>query len=170
MKILRTIQNEIVSVLESSEKIVIVYGPRQVGKTTLVRDVVKILNRKTLIVNADEEKYHPVFASRDLAKMLDLVGGYEILVIDEAQRIENIGLALKILHDSHPEIRILVTGSSSLDLATKVKEPLTGRTRTYHLYPLAFSELQNQYARFELDSLLESALVYGSYPEVFFLS
>lgn len=170
MKILRAIQQEIMSVLGSSEKIVIIYGPRQVGKTTLVKDIVKILDRKTLFINADEEKYNPVFASRNLQKMYDLVAGYEILVIDEAQRIENIGLALKILHDAHPEIRIIVTGSSSLDLATKVKEPLTGRTWTYHLYPLAFTELRSEYNRFELDSMLGQTLVYGSYPEVFFLA
>jgi len=90
--------------------------------------------------------------------------------IDEAQRIENIGLGLKILHDAHPEIKLLVTGSSALDLATRVKESLTGRKFTYHLYPLSFGELRSLHNRFELDQQIESAMIYGLYPDVFFAS
>lgn len=163
----RNIQEDILRDLEAPPKIILLYGPRQVGKTTLVQNIVEKYQKKTFFVNADQEQYNDVFASRDLQKMLHLVEGYELLVIDEAQRIENIGLGLKILYDARPDIRILATGSSSLDLATKVREPLTGRTWTYHLYPLAFDELAQTKNHFELDQELETALIYGLYPEIY---
>jgi uncharacterized protein len=142
------------------------YGARQVGKTTLAQTLIQELGFKSLSVNADEQKYINVFSERDLNKMLLLVEGYELLFIDEAQRIPDIGINLKILHDARPNLKIIVTGSSSFELANKTKESLTGRTWTFTLYPIAISELKNIRNLFEINDLLEQFLVYGTYPDV----
>ncbi|KKR15341.1 MAG: AAA ATPase [Candidatus Falkowbacteria bacterium GW2011_GWA2_39_24] len=136
----RAILEPILNKITQSNKIVIIYGARQVGKTTLANQIIDRLKLKTLKVNADEIKYHDVLSSRDLNKMKSLVSGYELLFIDEAQRIENIGINLKILADGLPELKIIVTGSSSFELANKIKEPLTGRAWTYNLFTLSFLE------------------------------
>lgn len=163
----RVILEPILKKLNESNKIVIIYGARQVGKTTLANQIIEKLGLKTLKINADEQKYHDILNSRDLDKMKSLVSGYELLFIDEAQRIENIGINLKILADGLPNLKIIVTGSSSFELANKIKEPLTGRVWTYNLYPLSFLELSGHYNNFELKGYLDNFLIYGSYPEVF---
>ncbi len=121
------------------------------------------------MINADEQKYIDVLSSRDLNKMKLLVEGYELLFIDEAQRIPDIGINLKILHDQLPELKIITTGSSSFSLANQVKEPLTGRTWTYTLFPIALHELKDKYNPFEMREKLHEFLIYGLYPEVFSL-
>jgi len=151
-------------------KVVVLYGPRQVGKTTLVEDILASLPYKTLVVNADEERFADVLSSRDRRVLLDFVHGYDLLFIDEAQRVPEIGLNLKILIDSHKDLRIIVTGSSSLDLASGIAEPLTGRKWTYHLYPISQLELSTHFNRFELQEQVEERLIWGSYPELFSLS
>ena len=163
----RAILEPILNNLSQNNKIVIIYGARQVGKTTLANQIIKKLNLKTLKINADEIRFHDILNSRDLGKMKSLVSGYDLLFIDEAQRIENIGINLKILADGLPDLKIIVIGSSSFELANKIKEPLTGRTWTYNLFPLSVMELSKQYNAFELTELFEEGLVYGSYPEVF---
>ncbi|MEI7619969.1 MAG: ATP-binding protein [Candidatus Falkowbacteria bacterium] len=165
----RAILKPILEKLVNSNKIVIIYGARQVGKTTLANQIISELGLKTLKINADEKKYLDVLSCCDLNKLKALVSGYELLFIDEAQRIENIGLNLKILSDNLKDLKIIVTGSSSFDLANKIKEPLTGRTWTYNLYPLSFLELSETYNQFELNDLLDNYLVFGAYPEVFIL-
>ncbi|MBU4481207.1 ATP-binding protein [Patescibacteria group bacterium] len=163
----RLILEPILDKLSKSNKIVIIYGARQVGKTTLANQVIARLGIKALKINADERKYHDILSSRDLDKMKSLVSGYELLFIDEAQRIENIGINLKILADGIKDLKIIATGSSSFELANKIKEPLTGRTWTYNLYPLSFLELSQIYNDFELKNQLDNFLIYGGYPEVF---
>jgi len=163
----RLILKQIIEKLQKSNKIVIIYGARQVGKTTLAEKIIKQLNLKTLKINADEKKYHDILGSRDLDKMKSLVSGYELLFIDEAQRIENIGINLKILSDGIKNLKIIVTGSSSFELANKIKEPLTGRTWTYNLFPLSFLELSKVHNEFELKGFLDNFLVFGGYPEIF---
>ncbi|MBU4141423.1 AAA family ATPase, partial [Patescibacteria group bacterium] len=163
----RLILEPILDKLSKSNKIVIIYGARQVGKTTLANQVIARLGIKVLKINADERKYHDILSSRDLDKMKSLVIGYELLFIDEAQRIENIGINLKILADGIKDLKIIATGSSSFELANKIKEPLTGRTWTYNLYPLSFLELSQIYNDFELKNQLDNFLIYGGYPEVF---
>lgn len=153
--------------LQSSNKGIIIYGARQVGKTTLANEVISNLGLKFLTINGDQSRYLDVLSSRDLGKIRSLVEGYELLFIDEAQRIPEIGLALKIILDNLPFIKILVTGSSSLDLASKISEPLTGRIWTYRLYPISFLELSGGQNRVELNASLEERLVYGAYPEIF---
>jgi len=163
----RAILEPIIAKMSQSNKIVIIYGARQVGKTTLANQIIDRLGLKTLKINADEKKYHDILGSRDLDKMKSLVSGYELLFIDEAQRIENIGINLKILADGLKDLKIIVTGSSSFELANKIKEPLTGRVWTYTLFPLSFLELSGQNNEFELNGFLNSFLIQGAYPEVF---
>ena len=163
----RKLSGVVMEKLTSSDKGVFIYGARQVGKTTLVNEVIGKLGVRTLVINGDQSRYVSVLSSRDLARIRGLVAGYELLFVDEAQRIPEIGLNLKIIRDELPKLKLVVTGSSSLDLASRISEPLTGRMWTYRLYPIAVSELGGLYNDFELGSALEERLVYGSYPEIF---
>lgn len=163
----RLLTNDLRNRILSSSKIVVLYGPRQVGKTTLVQTVLADLPLRKLEINADEQRYIDVLSSRDLNQLRLLVEGYDLLFIDEAQRIPDVGLNLKILHDGLPDLKIVVTGSSSFELANRTKEPLTGRTWTYTLYPIATAELRLQHNPFELRQLPNQQLIYGSYPDVF---
>lgn len=167
MKIYRHLISSIKKDLAENRKIVILYGARQTGKTTLSNDVLNQFNERILKINADELKYIDVLSSRDFKKMQILISGYDVLFIDEAQRIPDIGINLKIIHDNLPALKILATGSSSFDLANKVKEPLTGRTSTHVLYPVSLSELRKHYNLFELSDRLEEFMIYGLYPLVF---
>ena len=167
MYIPRYLTASILEKLTSSKKGIVIYGARQVGKTTLVNEIIKKLNLQTLIINGDQSRYIDILTSRDLVKIQSLVSGYEMLFVDEAQRIAEIGINLKIILDNLPNLKVIVTGSSSLDLASKISEPLTGRVWSYHLYPVSFLELSGFKNRAELDDNLEERLVYGSYPEIF---
>ena len=133
-----------------SNKIIVLYGARQTGKTTLAEQIISSFEGRVLKINADELKYIDVFSSRDFNKMSLLVDGQDLLFIDEAQRIPDIGINLKILQDALPELKILVTGSSFFDLAGKISEPLTGRTITYTLYPFSLTEIRAQKSIFEI--------------------
>jgi predicted AAA+ superfamily ATPase len=164
MKVTRTLFKALLDELSSGTAIVVLYGARQTGKTTLSNDVLSHLKGKVLYINADELKYHEVLSSRDERKLRLLVEGSDIIFIDEAQRIRDIGINLKIIHDRIPGISLLVTGSSSLDLAGKVREPLTGRTSGYKLYPLSLAELRKDTNVIELQSRLEEFMLYGMYP------
>ena len=163
----RQIKSRLVERLQTGGKVVLVYGARQVGKTTLVRQVLSELNYNTLSINADEGRFIDILSSRDLRQLRGLVAGYEAVFIDEAQRIPEIGINLKLLVDHFPQLRLVVTGSSSLDLASKVQEPLTGRTWIHTLYPIATSELGVTLTPFNLREGLTERLIYGSYPEIF---
>jgi predicted AAA+ superfamily ATPase len=167
MIIPRQLEKNILDKLKSSNKAIIIYGARQVGKTTLVNEIIKKTNFKVLRINADEKTHVDILSSRDLSKLKLLTSGYDLLFIDEAQRIENIGINLKLLIDNYPNLKIIVTGSSSFSLANKISEPLTGRAWTYHLYPISFSELSKIFTYFDLESQLEERLIFGSYPEIF---
>lgn len=165
--IARFLKNQILERIQQSSKIVLLYGSRQVGKTTLVKELLKELPYKTLQINADNREYSDVLSSRDSGKLRRLVSGYELVFIDEAQRISDIGINLKIIHDEIPEVKIVATGSSSFELANIVQEPLTGRTWTFTLYPISLGELCAKHNLFELDQRLEEFLLFGMYPEVF---
>jgi hypothetical protein len=167
MFIPRSLKPIIIEKLKSSTKGIVIYGARQVGKTTLINQIIADLKPKTLTINGDQSRFLDILSSRDLNKIKSLIEGYELLFIDEAQRIPEIGLALKIILDNLSSLKVLVTGSSSLDLASKISEPLTGRIWTYRLYPIAFLELSEYQNRAELDAVLEERLIYGSYPEMF---
>ncbi len=150
-------------------KIIVLYGARQVGKTSLVEDILKNTTQKILKLNGDEEKTEKLFSSRDLKKMKIAVSGYDALFIDEAQKVKNIGLNLKILYDNQPHLKVIVTGSSSFELASSIHEPLTGRAWTYHLHPIAMCELIHHWNDHELKEQLADYLVFGTYPELFSL-
>ncbi|MCR9055552.1 MAG: AAA family ATPase, partial [bacterium] len=136
--IARALAPTLLEELQHSNKIIILYGSRQVGKTTLINDLIQKLNYKTLKVNADSGEDLSVLSSRSPEALKRFIGEADLLFIDEAQRITDIGINLKIIHDTMPEKRVIVTGSSSLDLANRISEPLTGRTWTYTLFPISF--------------------------------
>ncbi|MCU0347095.1 MAG: ATP-binding protein [Saprospiraceae bacterium] len=164
----RTIAPQIAARLTGEpRKIVILYGQRQVGKTTIAKHILGQLGSKRVLqVNADFNPHAEVFGSRDLEKLRLFVGGYDYLFIDEAQRIPDIGINLKILHDNFPLLRILVTGSSSLDLANRIHEPLTGRTWTLRLHPFSAEELVGQTSALDYHGRMEEWLLFGAYPGV----
>ena len=164
MKIKRDLYEVLMKEFSSGNKIVLLYGARQTGKTTLSNDVLSQLPGKILYINADEIKYHDVLSSRDLRKLTLLTEGSDIVFVDEAQRIPDIGINLKIIYDRMPGIKLMVTGSSSLDLAGKVREPLTGRTSSYRLYPISLSELRRDMNVFELQNRLEEFMIFGIVP------
>jgi hypothetical protein len=147
-------------------KVIILYGPRQVGKTTLVNQMLPALGQEYRYINADELTYREALSSQNKRILGDLLGSHRLLVIDEAQRVENIGLNLKIMVDNFPHATIIATGSASFDLANKIREPLTGRTITFCLYPISFHELKDTFGAFEAKSQLERWLVWGGYPAV----
>ena len=163
------IQREILTQIQESitpGKVLILYGPRQVGKTTLVRDLISKTTLRSKFINADELLYREALGSQNRQLLGDVLGDAELLVIDEAQRIPEIGLNLKILMDSYPHAAIVATGSASFELANKISEPLTGRTITFNLYPVSFREIHQTFGRLEARAQIERWLVWGSYPAV----
>lgn len=164
MTINRTITDSVKKSLLNDEKVVIIYGARQTGKTTMANNILNSISGKILRINADEEKYIELLSSRDYSRMQLLIEGYDVLFIDEAQRIPDLGINLKIIHDNTPKLKILVTGSSSFDIANTVNEPLTGRTSTYKLHPISLHELKDKNSVFELQNRLEEFMTYGLYP------
>jgi predicted AAA+ superfamily ATPase len=147
-------------------KVIVIYGARQVGKTTLAKKFVEDLDEKVLFVDGDDIIVRQYLESQSISQLRDFVGDHSLLVIDEAQHVEKIGLNLKLIVDHIPSLKLVVTGSSSFDLAKDVGEPLTGRKFVLKLYPLAQMEISQTESRHETEANLESRLVYGSYPEV----
>jgi len=149
-----------------SGKVLVIYGPRRAGKTTLLQNYLNQTKLKYKLDSGDNIRTQQVLGSNDFGKILSYVEGYELFAIDEAQNIPNVGIGLKIIIDQIPKIKIIVTGSSSFELAGQVGEPLTGRKQTLILYPMSQHELLSNYNKFELQEKLEDFLVFGSYPEV----
>jgi len=155
--------------LVQAQKVIIIYGARRVGKTTLLNKYIDSVNErqeKILFVSGDDIHVRDYLACQSISKLKDFVGNCTILIIDEAQYIDKIGLNLKLIIDHIPDIRIIATGSSSFGLAKDVGEPLTGRKYTLKLFPLAQTELAQIEKLHETEANLESRLIYGSYPEV----
>lgn len=148
-------------------KVLIIYGARRVGKTTLINKFLEELarNSKVLFVNGDDIIVRHNLESQSINKLTDFVGEHEFLIIDEAQYIQNIGFNLKLIVDHIPGIKIIATGSSSFELARGLGEPLTGRKYVLKLLPLSQMEISNIEKRHETEANLESRLIYGSYPE-----
>jgi len=147
-------------------KAVIIYGARRTGKTTLVKRFLQDIDEPYLLVSGEDIIVQGYLASQSIEKLSAFVGANRLLVIDEAQKVPNIGANLKLIIDHIPGIRIIATGSSSFDLARAVGEPLTGRKTTLRLYPLSQLEIGQIEQRHQADANLESRLIYGSYPEV----
>jgi hypothetical protein len=148
------------------KRVLIIYGARRVGKTTLIEDFLKRTTLKFKLESGDNIRTQQILGSQDFDLLKEYASGYDLIVIDEAQEIPNIGMGLKILLDQLPDLKLLATGSSSFKLSQEVGEPLTGRQRPMKLFPLSQSELLNKYNRFELKERLKEFLVFGSYPEV----
>ena len=146
-------------------KAIIIMGPRQVGKTTMLHTLFRATD-KVLFLNGDELDVRQMFEKASSSHLKAIIGNNNIVVIDEAQRIEDIGLRLKLITDQLPDIQLVATGSSSFDLANKINEPLTGRKWEYKMYPLSFAEMVNHHGLLEEKRLLPHRLVYGYYPEV----
>lgn len=147
-------------------KVMVIYGPRRVGKTTLLKKYLEGENHSVLFVNGDDIIVRQYLESQSIQTLRDFVGHHRLLVVDEAQYVEKIGLNLKLIVDHIPGIKVIVTGSSSFDLAQDVGEPLTGRKYVLKLFPLAQMEISKIEKRHETTAGLESRLIYGSYPEV----
>ncbi len=147
-------------------KVMVIYGPRRVGKTTLLKKYLESENDSVLFVNGDDIIVRQYLESQSIQTLRDFIGDHRLLVVDEAQYVEKIGLNLKLVVDHIPGIKVIVTGSSSFDLARDVGEPLTGRKYVLKLFPLSQMEISKIEKRHETTAGLESRLIYGSYPEV----
>jgi hypothetical protein len=149
-------------------KVLTIFGPRQAGKTTLLKDFLATVKDtvKYRLDSGDDIKIQEALGSNDLAKIKEYARGYELIAIDEAQKIRNVGASLKIMVDELPGIKIIATGSSSFALSGQIGEPLTGRKTTLTLFPVGQLELASLYNGYDLKNRLERYLIYGSYPEV----
>lgn len=163
----RQVEAKIRGYLEKQKKIIVVFGARQVGKTTILKEIFDRNDKKIAWYNGDDSNTEELFKRANLADLAPLVKGYGTVIIDEAQRIEDVGLKLKILYDNFgDEIQFVATGSSSFDLANKVNEPLTGRKWTVKMSPLMVSELVEEFGYATEKANLQNRLIYGSYPGV----
>ena len=154
----------------SPQKAVIIYGPRRCGKTTLLEKILEQVEEQYLFVNGEDITIRDYLGSESIEKLKSFVGNNKLLVIDEAQKIKNIGLNIKLILDHIPGIKVIASGSSSFDLAKQLGEPLTGRKYTLRMFPLSQLELGAVETRVQTDALLENRLIYGSYPEVVLLN
>jgi len=147
-------------------KVLVIYGPRRVGKTTLLQNHLSQTSLRYRLAIGDDLPTQQLLSSQDVNRIQEYLEGYEHFAIDEAQYIPNIGMVLKIIVDQIPGVYVIATGSSSFELAGQIGEPLTGRKRTLSLYPVSQSELLSLHNRFDLRQRLEEYLIFGTYPEV----
>ena len=151
--------------LIGSNKAIVLMGARQVGKSTLLQSLLGG-DENVLWLSGDDDDVREMFRSISSTRLKAIVGNRKIVVIDEAQRIEDIGLRLKLITDQMPGVQVIATGSSSLELSSKVNEPLTGRKRELKLYPLSFREMVSHTSFLEEHRMIPHRLIYGYYPEV----
>ena len=147
-------------------KVIILYGPRQVGKTTLVKVIQKKNLSDSIYFNCDEPDIREKLENKTSTFLKELIGDKKIIIIDEAQRIKNVGITLKLIIDNFKDVQVIATGSSSFDLANKTTEPLTGRKYEFYLYPFSIEELNPEKNKIEIDRTIENRMIYGLYPEV----
>lgn len=161
----RTIEQQLIKSLNKDKKVIVLFGPRQVGKTSLLHEITAS-KQNVLWLNGDEADIRELLKNPTSGKLKSLIGNHKLVVIDEAQRIENIGLCLKLIYDTIKGTKVIATGSSSFELANKINEPLTGRKWEFMLYPLSFSEMVQHTSLLEEQRQLEHRMVYGYYPDV----
>ncbi len=150
----------------SRHKAILIIGARQVGKTTMLSNMITDMEN-VLWLNADESTTRDKLAKQDIESLKLIVGNYKTIIIDEVQRIANAGLLLKILVDNFKDLKIIATGSSSLDISENIFEPLTGRHISFYLFPFTLAELYDGKSPFEIEKYLPFHLIYGSYPDVY---
>ncbi len=148
------------------KKAIVLLGPRQVGKTTLITQLAKEEGEPYLYINGDDPAVRLSWSNPSAAYIKQYIGGHKLVVIDEAQRLENIGLSAKMIIDGQSGVQLFISGSSALEIANRINEPLTGRKWEYRLYPLSWSEISGHYGFPEATARLNQLLVYGLYPEV----
>ena len=146
-------------------KAIIILGPRQVGKTTLLKEIAE-KKGPYLFLNGDDPTVQQQLEGANTQTLKQIIGKHTLVFIDEAQRIKNIGLTLKLITDQLKNVQLLVSGSSALELASEINEPLTGRKWEYQMYPISWQELYDYLGHLDAHSQLEQRLVYGMYPEV----
>ena len=147
-------------------KVIIIVGPRQVGKTTLLRMLTKDSDRRVLVWNCDEPDVRRKLTEPSSTALGAETSEADLILIDEAQRVQNIGITLKLLVDNFPDKQVVVTGSSAIELSNSINEPLTGRKYEYVMFPFSAEELIREFGATDERRLLERRLLYGSYPEV----
>jgi predicted AAA+ superfamily ATPase len=163
--VVRELENIVNTVLFKG-KIIIITGPRQVGKTTLLKEIAQMNSRSTLFLNCDETDIRLLLTEPTSTRLKQLSNGYRIVIIDEGQRVKNIGLTLKLFADELPDIQVIVSGSSALELANTINEPLTGRKFEYHMLPFSRREFIRHSNEIEENRLFHDRLIYGAYPEI----
>lgn len=161
----RILQNRIAARIESN-KVILIFGARRVGKTILMRELIKEFEGKTLLLNGEDYDTLALLEERSISNYRHLLDGVDLLAIDEAQNIPEIGPKLKLIIDEIKGIRVIASGSSSFDLLNKAGEPLVGRSTQFHLTPFSQKEIAQTETALETRQNLESRLIYGSYPEV----
>ncbi len=169
MLIHRIIERKILERIKENDipkKVIIIYGARQVGKTTMVKEILSTTNQKAEYFNCDYFDVQSLFAYENAGNFENIVKNYDLIVLDEAHRIVNIGLVLKILHDEFPHLRVIATGSSSFDLSNKINEPLTGRKIIYHLFPFSYNEFDETLSVLNSKRNFARILRFGLYPSV----
>ncbi len=147
-------------------KVVLLLGARQVGKTTLIKEILKKFPFEYVFYNCDEPETRDLLSNVNLTTLKYAFGNNKIIIIDEAQKVDNIGLTLKLAVDNFPDVQVIASGSSSLELRNKLNEPLTGRKYEYILFPISSFEIINTYGLLEEKKLFESRLIFGSYPDI----
>lgn len=147
-------------------KAIILLGARQVGKTTLLKEIIKEQKENVLYLNCDEPRTVSALTNRNLEDIKALTGGNKLVVIDEAQKVDNVGLTIKIMVDNMPDVQVIATGSSAFELRNRLNEPLTGRKYEYQMFPISTEEIYKTKDYIDVLKLLETRLIYGSYPDV----
>lgn len=160
-KLLTEIENKLFK-----NKVIIVLGARQTGKTTLIKELLKNVNVKSLYLECDDPNNRSMLENQSTPNLLRLAGDNKLLVIDEAQRVENIGLTAKQIHDNAESCQIILSGSSALELSNLINEPLTGRKFEYILFPVSFEEMCLSTSWIDENRMLDTRLVFGYYPDV----
>jgi predicted AAA+ superfamily ATPase len=161
----RTIQNAIEQSLFKG-KAIIIYGARQVGKTTLIMALQQAAAVPSIYLNCDEQDIRRTLSAKTSTELKMLIGNNKLVLIDEAQRVGTIGLTIKLLTDTAPDIQVIATGSSAFELSSRIEEPLTGRKREFRLYPFSLTELGQIYSPLEVRRIVERCMIFGLYPEI----
>ncbi|MBQ6083220.1 MAG: ATP-binding protein [Bacteroidales bacterium] len=163
--ILRKLKNVIKGQLFNGKAIVLI-GARQVGKTTLLNQLAQESKQPVLMLNCDEPEVRILLENTNISQLKLLIGNNKLIIIDEAQKVKNIGLTLKLFVDNFKHLQVIATGSSAFELHNRLNEPLTGRKLEYQLYPISSGEIIETYGLLEEKRTLENRLIYGSYPDI----